>query len=479
MTDLLAAVQIISYFVLLLLAGYVLHRTAFGPPGITTGGLLVSFALIQADQLLGVTFEGRAPGLARLLWIAYPLPAALWLRAIIALRPGDTDALDRAWWTLALPVAVLLVLGGWIGDEIVHFPTRAPGPLYWTFGVYNLAASLLALALVESTRQQVGATDRLHSILWWMRVASLGYAAAALGMVASTFSSAGILAPGVIFAAVVVDVVILGSAGITFDALAEGHSVRRDLLRTALKALIVVAVLVVPWTLALWDTGRWALGHALALLTGLGAAALGVPLQSTLERALDRLVLRQAPGESAQRDALRTLLDNTARQPARQPALATLDRDEFTRLTRRALSHMPNLPRLAASPLTQLHSVTTRTGDAADSLQRAGELRRLLAECIEELRPADHAAPDTNDAWRFYNALYFPYVAGVSPYRRGLNLADLDRETQDVLRWFQAAVPQRTMHNWQNRGAELIAASLLERERAYTAAANGQRPQAR
>ena len=74
MHTLLAITQITTYFILLMLAGYLLNRSAYHPLGVATAGALIAFAVIQADQFLGVTFEGRATGLAQILWAAYPLP---------------------------------------------------------------------------------------------------------------------------------------------------------------------------------------------------------------------------------------------------------------------------------------------------------------------------------------------------------------------------------------------------------------------
>lgn len=145
--------------------------------------------------------------------------------------------------------------------------------------------------------------------------------------------------------------------------------------------------------------------------------------------------------------------------------MTALDRDEFIRLTRRALSHLPDLPRLSASPLTTMQIVRQRAGEDANALQRANTLRSILVECIDALRPPDRGAFGTTEEWRFYNALYYPYVAGISPYRHNaLGQGSAEVGARDVVRWFQAEVPQRTMYNWQNRAAERIAAILLERE---------------
>jgi hypothetical protein len=247
--------------------------------------------------------------------------------------------------------------------------------------------------------------------------------------------------------------------------LAEGHAVRRDLVAGLLKTLLVAGLMVLPWTISLAAADAWTFETSVALLFTLGVAIIGVALQDGLDHLLDRLLWHADEDEPSTRAALRTLLREIARQPDAFPPVTALDRDEFTRLTRRALSHLPNLPQLAASPLTTLQIVAQRAGENADALQRANTLRGILVECIDALRPPDRGTFGTTEEWRFYNALYYPYVAGISPYRHHA-LAQISGEdgARDVIRWFQAEVPQRTMHNWQNRAAERIAAILLERE---------------
>lgn len=459
MTTLLIVVQLPAYVLLLLIAGYLLARSRDQALSLSIAGVLIGFALILADQFLGETFPDQAPWIGRALWCVYPLPVTLWLRVGILLIPGEALALDRAWWTLVLPVTVLLILGGWIGDDLVKFATRDPGPLYWTFSTHGIVVSLLSVALFYRLVHQTSPGDRARRVFIWMGLAGIGYMGAMLILVI------GLLAPEIVFTAVIIDVLLLGTFGIVYDALAEGQSVGRDFAAVALKTLIVAAMLILPWSISLLIADRWSIEAAVALLITLGAATVGVPLQDALDHRLDRLVWRGTDDdEPATRAALRVLLSNSARQSPDFPPVATLDRDEFTRLTRRALSNMPDLPRLAASPLADLHIVSERAGADADTLQRANTLRAILAECIDALRPSDRGAFGTTDEWRFYNALYYPYVAGIRPYRHNALALVPDDDHAEVVRWFQAEVPQRTMYNWQNHAAERIAAILLERE---------------
>ena len=69
----------------------------------------------------------------------------------------------------------------------------------------------------------------------------------------------------------------------------------------------------------------------------------------------------------------------------------------------------------------------------------------------------------TTDAWRHYNALYFPYVKGIRPYRRRVDTEHLDTPSRQALDWFRTEVPLRTLYNWQTAAARLIARDLRER----------------
>jgi hypothetical protein len=142
-----------------------------------------------------------------------------------------------------------------------------------------------------------------------------------------------------------------------------------------------------------------------------------------------------------------------------------MDEAEFIRLTRRALSHFGDLQRLASSPLTRLAIIEARLaerGQSGNTLERAAELKALLAEGIARLKPRDKGDFGTSDEWRYYNSLYFPYVVGLKPYSLNADHEPIDPASQAALEWFRASVPERTLHNWQNAGAKLIAKDLRE-----------------
>jgi hypothetical protein len=145
--------------------------------------------------------------------------------------------------------------------------------------------------------------------------------------------------------------------------------------------------------------------------------------------------------------------------------LSKLNEDERSHLTRRALSHFGNLNRLASNPLTRLPAIELRMKERNipdTTLDRANELKLVLTESILKLKPQVDRDFDTTDEWRFYNALFFPYVTGLRPYSRtqGKELAGFEK---NALEWFQSFVPERTLHNWQNTAARLIANDLWEK----------------
>jgi hypothetical protein len=99
---------------------------------------------------------------------------------------------------------------------------------------------------------------------------------------------------------------------------------------------------------------------------------------------------------------------------------------------------------------------------ADNTLERAAELKKVLSESIDRLKPRDGNEFGTSDAWRHYNALYYPYVIGLKPYSLRVDYQELDPPVKSTLIWFQTQVPERTLYNWQNAAAKLIAQDIRE-----------------
>lgn len=209
----------------------------------------------------------------------------------------------------------------------------------------------------------------------------------------------------------------------------------------------------------------------LILLLGMIATAVFIQVFSDLSQTvMDKIAFAMFPAIRQTRTNLRA--ESEAVQLV-DPSLnlIALDEAKFAKHTRRALSNMGDLPKLAASPLNYLPIVETRlngNGHVESTLLRATELKLVLTESIERLKPPGEMDFGTSDAWRHYNALYFPYVKGIRPYSRryvtnGSGSDAEDKVIQEALDWFRSQVPERTLYNWQNAAAKLIAQDLRER----------------
>jgi hypothetical protein len=187
-------------------------------------------------------------------------------------------------------------------------------------------------------------------------------------------------------------------------------------------------------------------------------------LADPLAGILDRLAFSRSPELRADRAALR---DAGAALPLRsEDPLVEVDDDTFVRLTRRALGHYGDLSKLVASPLTALAVIDERLaarGAPDHPVERANELKAVLADGIARLKPRDGSEFKTTEEWRYYNSLYFPYVVGVRAYAQNATASGLDPTARQAWQWLVTEVPQRSLHNWQNAAARLIAADLRGR----------------
>ena len=216
------------------------------------------------------------------------------------------------------------------------------------------------------------------------------------------------------------------------------------------------------WVMATWTGLNYPL--VLVLLGCVSAAVFIQTFSDSVQTLLDRVAFFNAPQLRQSRAAQRAEANAAQRLDAQHQPLE-LPLAEFERLTRRALSQMGDLPKLASNPLTRLSLVSQRlqqNGQPDGTLARANELKTLLTESITKMQPRDEGDFGTTDAWRHYNALYFPYVVGLRPYSRR---AFHDEEYQDILAWFQSQVPERTLYNWQTAASRLVARDLRERSR--------------
>lgn len=272
-----------------------------------------------------------------------------------------------------------------------------------------------------------------------------------------------VLATDVVFLAISLDIILLGYGISALDAFEEGETLFPDFLRALIGSLLVAVVFGGQVLLFISLSGEM---NSETLLLLMGVISTGMVIQAffdSIQQILDNLIFGQSAAVK-ERAELRAVGQAIPRFDGSLD-INTLPEKEFNRLTRRALSHMGNLTKLASNPLTNLPIIHQRLTDKRGSngtLDRANELKLVLSESIDRLKPPDSGDFGTSDEWRYYNALYFPYVVGIKPFSRRNVMEELDGVTRDALNWFQAYVPERTLYNWQTAGARLIAQDLRD-----------------
>lgn len=410
-------------------------------------GLLAYAVALALGALLPVA--GRA-GPTLTLWqqALGVVPALAWAGALVLLLPEHTSTrrlLDAAWGFGLLPLTLVTVLLSLLG-------ALPAAPLGVVLGLAAITLTV-SLALVVSAlwAQRPPRGLPLIAVAVLFTALSTGLIGTLLGWLPWRW---GLLAIGL-------DLAALGLAVAWADAFDEGEALRAHLARSAVAAALAALLFAVPAGVAIVVEPEAAFTLKALLFVTVALAIAAQTLADPLAALLDRVTFRGARRLRAQRTVLREVADALPRVPdALTPDL--LDEGAFARLVRRALSHYGDLGRLAASPLTQLEVVSARLEARqapASAIERADELKALLAEAIARLKPRADGGFGTTDEWRFYNALYFPYVVGLKPYsRRGAPPADL--ASREALAWFQAQVPERTLYNWQNAAARLVADEL-------------------
>lgn len=431
---------------------YLIARDPRSAPLRRAGLGLLAYAVALAGDLLRTVAPAGAPDAP--VALAAFLPAILWAGAAVRLLPESPRraTLDDLWRLGLLPVSLLALLAAGLGGALG--PGAARGPVYAAFGL--LAVLPLAACLVLLVRERRA-----------LRPAGVGGVVAVvtlfLGLgVGLLLVPAGWLPRGPALLGVGVDLLLLGVVVAIWDAFDAGESLRRDMLRSLIAA--AAAALLFGGMVALAMAAGAGTGPPMValLLATIAAAVAAQVLAEPAQRLLDRLAFPQERQLQEARAALRASEAALPRLSDGQD-LAAMDPAEFARLTRRALSHYGDLARLAASPLTRLPQVEARLrarGAADQPIERAAELQALLGEAIARLRPRGQGEFGTSGAWRYYNALYFPYVAGVRPYRRRDEQPGHDALARQALDWFDAQVPERTLYNWQSAAARLIADDL-------------------
>ena len=452
------AATVLVYGLALWLGLYLIGRDPRAHRLLLTGSGLIAYALALAcDLLSGAAPEDVGFVLERARLPLLLLPALLWTGTLIQLLPEETprrDGLARIWGVAAPLVTVMLVLASFGSG----FAVGAANGVRLMMGAVVLAPMLAVGGFAAWTLRR----RRLRQVVGVLVVFTLFFA----------LSTGLILFPlewlprSWVVLALGVDLISLGLAIAYFDAFDLGEALLPDTIRSfdaaALAALLFGGQVALVMALATGPT--FAL---VALLLATVTTAIVVTTLSDLVGAtLDRLALGRLPHARQTRSELRRTSGALPRANLELDP-ASLDEEEFARLTRRALSNFGDLPRLSASPLANLPLVRDRIverGARDDAIERAAELKSVLAESIARLKPHADVEFGTSDEWRYYNALHFPYVVGLKPYSTRDKTKPKDPASREALEWFRASVPERTLRNWQNAAARLVARDLRSRD---------------
>jgi hypothetical protein len=408
---------------------------------------LTSFAVVVALDAIRTSSGMHADALGRVEVYLVVLPGIAWFAVLLEMsRPGDT------WRSRVGEVGVVAAVaaGAFLGATLAGTVGGPLRPGHWVmFGVISVA-TLGAMAVAVRRQSRPRRVRRVAVVATLFFALGNAILVIPLGLVPSWLA----------LASTGFDVLLLGIAVALWDAFDEGQALRADMLRSFVGSVVVAALFggQALVGMALTDT------HAaltVLLFTSLAIAISINVLADPLAGVLDRLAFSRSPDLRADRDALRR---TEAALPLRRASpLDGIDDDTFARLTRRALGHYGDLSKLVASPLTALPAVDERLaarGAPDQPLERANELKALLADRIAALKPRDGGDFGTTEQWRHYNSLYFPYVVGVRAYAQNATAAGLDPVARQAWQWFVTEVPQRSLHNWQNAAARVIAADL-------------------
>ena len=412
---------------------------------------------------LGCYLVGRDPA-RPVLWraaaalVAYAVAIAAWT---IAPGSGAAEVL------LCLPALF------WAGVTVGLLPEHAPewrqvnrGWLPLSVIFLGFAAALPGVGKLVALAPLAGAMVLLLRYRETVRPSPLPAAlggAAVLYVVALVVVLAPIDlgAPELVLAAIGLDLLLMGFLVAVADTVEAGERLLPDLRRSLVAAVVAALLVGGPAALTLIAVpGRTLVLVLQFVLVAVVMSAVG--LAGPLRAGLDRLAFLQDDRLRQDRAVLMLAADALPRRRERHRMIA-LDAAEFARLTRRALDDYGDVGRLLRNPLVDLPTVDRRLaargpGVADQPLIRAMELRAVLAEHVQRLRPSGPL--ETGEEWRFYNALHYCCVRGLRPYQRQPQPDGLDRDARKALDWFKRYVTRRTLRRWKSEGAELVAAQL-------------------
>ncbi len=424
---------------------YLLARDPRKPVLVLASIGLTSFASVVALDAVRVMTDSDVLSGIEIYLVA--VPGIAWFAALLELsRPSDSWRSRTGEIGLVAGVGAVAFFGAAMAGNV-------EGPLRMGHWVMFAAISLSTLGAMGNAVRRRSQPGRVAG---FVVLGTLFFALANAILIIPL----GLVPSWLALASTGIDVAVLGLAVAMWDAFDEGQALRADMLRS-FAATAVVAMLFGGQALIGLAVAGQQTALTVLLFTSLGIAIAINVLADPLAGILDRVAFSRSPALRADRAELRR---TEAALPLRSAGpLDGVDEDTFARLTRRALGHYGDLSKLVASPLTKLPLIDERLaarGAPDQPLERANELKALLADRIARLKPRDSGEFGTTEQWRYYNSLYFPYVVGVRAYAQNATAAGLDPVARQAWQWFVTEVPQRSLHNWQNAAARLIAADL-------------------
>jgi len=433
-------IQILVYSFTLWFGLYLLARD-MQKPGLRYAGLgLMSYAFALAlSILLRDNIQTSAWG-----YLPIMLPTVFWMGATIYLVPDVPVEPINFHVILAMIVIIVLTftaavtmpeIARWVGFAL---------PVIFLIGVF-----------VRIRQAFQSDLPRPPLVVFMTATVFFALAAALILFPISWFSQEWVVL------AVSMDMIFLGYAVAVLDAYDEGTGLFEDALRSLIAAALAILIFggQVMMVMAInEDTSPSMLVLLFGLITTL---LITLVFYDDIQSILDGAIFSRKQDVKAQRDTLRAASSAIARTDDSR-RITQFDNKEFTRLTRRALSHYGDLNKLASSPLLQLSLLEEHIEDD-NVLARANALKTLLRESIEQLKPDDESDFAPTDEWRYYNVLYFPYIAGLKPYSSRFFRDDLAPAEAEALEWFRTYVPERTLYNWQKVAAGLVAQNLREK----------------
>jgi hypothetical protein len=418
---------------------------------------LCGFALVVALDAVRTagpqTMQAHAGLLSQIEVYLVAVPGVAWFAVLVELsRPCDDWRARTHELLLVGGVGALTLFGAMMAGS-VDGPLRAGHVLMFAVISISTLGAMLAAVIRRAARPVAGVVV----------VATLFFA---LGN-AILIIPLGLVPSRLALASTGFDVLLLGVAVALWDAFDEGQALRADMLRSFAGSMAVAVLFGGQALIGLAVTRHEPGAQTVLLVLLFSTVAIAIIVQvlaDPLAGVLDRLAFSKSPTLRADRAALR---HTGAALPLRSvDPLVDVDDETFARLTRRALGHYGDLTKLVASPLTTLPVIDQRLaarGAPDHPVERANELKAVLADGISRLKPRDGGDFGTSEQWRYYNSLYFPYVVGVRAYAQNATAAGLDPTARQAWQWLVTEVPQRSLHNWQNAAARLIAADLRGR----------------